>query len=117
YLALARDASLAGDRVAMENYLQHAEHYYRTINADGNRPRPPMRNDGQQQPVEGNQANGQQYAGNGQGGQGGNPPHGNGQQGSGPAGNGHDPQRESNGRDGENPQAPRATSVSEDGED
>src|SRR6266478_5437890 len=49
YLALARDASLAGDRIAMENYLQHAEHYYRTINSNGeaNRPRPPMRNDGQ----------------------------------------------------------------------
>jgi len=46
---LARDASLAGDRIAMENYLQHAEHYYRTINSNGeaNRPRPPMRNDGQ----------------------------------------------------------------------
>ncbi len=60
YLALARDASLAGDRVAMENYLQHAEHYYRTINADGNRPRPPMRNDGQLG------ADGQQQFGNGQ---------------------------------------------------
>ena len=35
YLALARDASLAGDRIAMENYLQHAEHYYRTINSNG----------------------------------------------------------------------------------
>jgi len=33
YLALARDASSAGDRVAAENYLQHAEHYYRTMNA------------------------------------------------------------------------------------
>ncbi len=33
YLALARDASAAGDRVMSENYLQHAEHYYRIINA------------------------------------------------------------------------------------
>lgn len=35
YLALARDASAAGDRIAMENYLQHAEHYYRVLNANG----------------------------------------------------------------------------------
>jgi hypothetical protein len=34
YLALARDASLAGDRIAAENYYQHAEHYYRIINAN-----------------------------------------------------------------------------------
>lgn len=31
YQALARDAHTAGDRVAAENYLQHAEHYYRII--------------------------------------------------------------------------------------
>jgi hypothetical protein len=38
YLALARDASAAGDRISAENFLQHAEHYYRLINAhnDGN---------------------------------------------------------------------------------
>jgi hypothetical protein len=36
YLALARDASAAGDRIAAENYLQHAEHYYRVLNANGN---------------------------------------------------------------------------------
>lgn len=33
YQALARDAIAAGDRVAAENYLQHAEHYQRIINA------------------------------------------------------------------------------------
>ena len=33
YLALARDAQTAGDRIAAENYSQHAEHYFRTINA------------------------------------------------------------------------------------
>jgi hypothetical protein len=33
YLALARDASSQGDRVAAENYYQHAEHYFRVINA------------------------------------------------------------------------------------
>ena len=31
YLALARDATTAGDRIAAENYLQHAEHYFRII--------------------------------------------------------------------------------------
>ena len=33
YQALARDAQSAGDRVAAENYLQHAEHYFRIIEA------------------------------------------------------------------------------------
>ncbi|MBK3778034.1 DUF4167 domain-containing protein, partial [Azospirillum brasilense] len=32
YLALARDASSSGDRVQAENYMQHAEHYFRIIN-------------------------------------------------------------------------------------
>lgn len=31
YQALARDAQSSGDRVAAENYMQHAEHYYRII--------------------------------------------------------------------------------------
>jgi len=47
YLALARDAQAAGDRIAAENYFQHAEHYYRIINANGDgangRPRPQPR--------------------------------------------------------------------------
>ena len=34
YLQLARDAGLAGDRVAQENFLQHAEHYYRIMMAN-----------------------------------------------------------------------------------
>jgi hypothetical protein len=33
YLALARDASSAGDSVLAENLLQHAEHYTRLLNA------------------------------------------------------------------------------------
>ncbi|MEO1251119.1 MAG: DUF4167 domain-containing protein [Pseudomonadota bacterium] len=33
YIALARDASSAGDRIKAENYLQHAEHYFRLIRA------------------------------------------------------------------------------------
>ncbi|HXV23332.1 MAG TPA: DUF4167 domain-containing protein [Alphaproteobacteria bacterium] len=35
YLALARDAQAAGDRIAAENYFQHAEHYFRIINSNG----------------------------------------------------------------------------------
>lgn len=31
YLQLARDASSSGDRVMAENYLQHAEHYFRLV--------------------------------------------------------------------------------------
>jgi len=31
YLAMARDAASQGDRVLSENYLQHAEHYFRII--------------------------------------------------------------------------------------
>ena len=34
YLALARDASSAGDRIKAEGYLQHAEHYYRVVHGD-----------------------------------------------------------------------------------
>jgi hypothetical protein len=43
YLALARDAQASGDRVMAENYLQHAEHYYRILN-------PGTADQGRQQP-------------------------------------------------------------------
>src|ERR1700738_4366820 len=33
YIALAREASTSGDRVASENLYQHAEHYFRVMNA------------------------------------------------------------------------------------
>lgn len=33
YLQMARDANAAGDRVGAENYLQHAEHYWRIMAA------------------------------------------------------------------------------------
>lgn len=38
YLVLAREAARADDRVASENYYQHAEHYFRVNNSsrDGN---------------------------------------------------------------------------------
>ncbi|HEV2186702.1 MAG TPA: DUF4167 domain-containing protein [Stellaceae bacterium] len=35
YLALAREAQSAGDRIAAENFFQHAEHYFRVMNAQG----------------------------------------------------------------------------------
>lgn len=39
YQQLARDASSSGDRVLAENYLQHAEHYFRVLRAiQPNRP-------------------------------------------------------------------------------
>lgn len=43
YLALARDATSSGDRVKTENYLQHAEHYFRLIRSI--QPSMPMNND------------------------------------------------------------------------
>ena len=33
YLTMARDATSQGDRIAAENYYQHAEHYFRVINS------------------------------------------------------------------------------------
>src|SRR5690242_6013993 len=43
YIALAREASTSGDRVAAENLYQHAEHYFRVMNAanEGHRAMPP----------------------------------------------------------------------------
>ncbi|HUI34381.1 MAG TPA: DUF4167 domain-containing protein [Stellaceae bacterium] len=35
YLGLAREAQSAGDRIAAENFFQHAEHYFRVMNAQG----------------------------------------------------------------------------------
>jgi hypothetical protein len=35
YVALAREAAASGDRIAAENLYQHAEHYFRLMNANG----------------------------------------------------------------------------------
>jgi hypothetical protein len=35
YVALAREAAASGDRIAAENLYQHAEHYFRVMNASG----------------------------------------------------------------------------------
>jgi hypothetical protein len=37
YLELARAEAISGDRVAAENYLQHAEHYLRSMRVSGAR--------------------------------------------------------------------------------
>lgn len=57
YQQLARDAQSAGDRVAAENYLQHAEHYYRLMLA--NNLVSPARGNGQQGQPNGNGVPGQ----------------------------------------------------------
>jgi len=38
YVALAREAASSGDRIAAENFYQHAEHYFRIMNAQGDHP-------------------------------------------------------------------------------
>ncbi|MFO0295558.1 MAG: DUF4167 domain-containing protein, partial [Rhodospirillales bacterium] len=63
-VALARDAQAAGDRIAAENYIPHAEHDFRLINESGG-DQPPR-----QQPNAGAQG-GQHGQGGGQPGQGG----------------------------------------------
>jgi hypothetical protein len=45
YLQLARDSHSGGDRIMAENYLQHAEHYYRLIMA-AQAQLPPQQNQG-----------------------------------------------------------------------
>ena len=59
YLQLGRDATGSGDRVMAEGYFQHAEHYFRILNA---------MNQAQQQqggaPVQQGQQGGRRYQGN-----------------------------------------------------
>lgn len=85
YLQLARDANSSGDRVMAENYLQHAEHYYRLIMAFQAHQ---QAQHGQHQANQGGNNNAQPYGGGGNGQQGGGyqnngqyrQPNGNGQQ-------------------------------------
>lgn len=55
YLTLARDAQSSGDRIAAENYFQHAEHYYRilNVNAQNDRDRAQSNGSGQRGAVNG----------------------------------------------------------------
>ena len=57
YQSLARDATTLGDRVMAENYLQHAEHYYRIFTENNaqrqqQQNRQQQRQDGPDQPVD-----------------------------------------------------------------
>jgi hypothetical protein len=63
YLQLARDANSSGDRVMAENYLQHAEHYYRILAAQ----QAQMQQYQQQQQAQQQQNSGGQPNGNGNG--------------------------------------------------
>jgi len=71
YLQMARDANSAGDRVMAENYLQHAEHYYRVMSAAQAQQQQYQAQQGQQngqQPnANGNNVNGNVRAPNGNG--------------------------------------------------
>jgi len=65
YLQLGRDATSSGDRVMAEGYFQHAEHYFRILNAMNQAAQQGQPN-GQQQPrryngeeVNGNQSDGE----------------------------------------------------------
>lgn len=65
YIALAREASSSGDRIAAENLYQHAEHYYRIMQANGEHmaPRPMTPADTE---MNGGEGEGGEFNGNGQ---------------------------------------------------
>ena len=65
YQFLARDAQLSNDRVAAENFLQHAEHYTRLL-AEANREMAAEQENRQQYQQPNNQNNGQQNGQNNQ---------------------------------------------------
>jgi hypothetical protein len=58
YLQLARDANSTGDRVVAESYLQHAEHYFRMVIAQGPQQQPQFGAGGGQQQHQNHQGNG-----------------------------------------------------------
>lgn len=69
YLQLGRDATGSGDRVMAESYFQHAEHYFRILNAmaqaaQQNQPPPRRQQNGQDgQPEQGEAPEGEATAG------------------------------------------------------
>jgi hypothetical protein len=67
YLQLARDANSSGDRVMAENYLQHAEHYYRLMSAAQAQQQQYAAQQPQQQGAQANGNNGGNNANNGNG--------------------------------------------------
>lgn len=96
YLTLARDASLQGDRVAAENFYQHAEHYFRVINAqnqNNGRPRQQMPTPADEQSMQSEDENGNEQNGD----QGGDQGYDN--------GNGNEPSREQRSEQNQNREA------------
>jgi hypothetical protein len=71
YLQLGRDATGSGDRVMAESYFQHAEHYFRILNAmaqaaQQNQPPPRRQHNGQDgQPDQGEAPEGEATANGG----------------------------------------------------
>jgi Domain of unknown function (DUF4167) len=53
YLQLGRDATSGGDRVLAEGYFQHAEHYFRILNAINQAAQQNQQQNGQQQQHQG----------------------------------------------------------------
>jgi len=88
YQVLAREASVAGDRIAAESYYQHAEHYLRMINAAGgfNRPQDQWREGDDQGDQNGGDG---RQDGRNDGRQSGQPVNGGGYHGQGPGGENH----------------------------
>ena len=68
YLQLARDASSSGDRVLSENFLQHADHYFRLWRASQPATPPPQQmNDRYEEGVEGDDDSGAEGEGGDEG--------------------------------------------------
>jgi len=53
YLQLGRDATGSGDRVMAESYFQHAEHYFRILNAMNQAAQQGQQNGQQRRPAQG----------------------------------------------------------------
>ena len=67
YLQLARDANSSGDRVMAENYLQHAEHYFRIMAQQQAQLQQYQQQQQAQQQANGQNGNGQYRGPNGNG--------------------------------------------------
>jgi len=67
YLQLGRDATSGGDRVMAEGYFQHAEHYFRILNAMNQAAQQSQQQNGQQQ--QRRSYGGEDGQGNGEGGE------------------------------------------------
>jgi len=65
YLQLGRDATSSGDRVMAEGYFQHAEHYFRILNAMNQAAQQTQQQNGQYQrrPYQGGEDGGQPISG------------------------------------------------------